>query len=114
MRKKEDLPSCPIAVFTMIMGNKWKLMIIRDLLNRETYFGELKRDLDGISHKVLTENLRALESDGIIKRTVHNDVNPKRVSYSMTEFGRSLSRVYNNIADWGESYRSFVTRHNNI
>lgn len=108
MHDINEMPSCPIATFTIIMGNKWKLMIIRDLLNRETCFGELKRDLDNISHKVLTENLRALESDGIVKRTVYNEGNVRRVAYSMTEMGMTLAKVYSDIADWGNSYKEFL------
>lgn len=89
------------------MGSKWKLMIIRDLLNKETFFGEFKRDLGNISHKVLTENLSALEADGLIKRTVYNE-NPIRVSYHMTEFGMSLAPVYEVIANWGNQYKAFL------
>lgn len=105
MRTPEQLPECPVAIFVQIMGSKWKLMIIRDLLDGETFFGQLKRDLGGISHKVLAENLRELERDGIISRTVYDEV-PKRVSYSMTDFGMSLSPIYESVAAWGEFYRS--------
>ncbi|MDD6770758.1 winged helix-turn-helix transcriptional regulator [Inconstantimicrobium porci] len=108
MRDINEMPSCLIATFTMIMGNKWKLMIIRDLLNQETCFGELKRDLDGISHKVLTENLRSLESDGIVKRNAYNEGNVRRVAYSMTEFGMTLEKIYRDIADWGNAYKDFL------
>ncbi|MDD5937125.1 MAG: helix-turn-helix domain-containing protein [Clostridiales bacterium] len=104
MRKYSDFPSCPIATFTMLMGNKWKLMIIRDLINGETFFGDLKRDLTGISHKVLTENLRALEDDGLIHRTVHEG-KVVRVSYGMTEFGMTLAPIYSAIANWGTEYK---------
>ena len=109
MRKREELPQCPVATFTMLMGNKWKLMIIRDLLAGETFFGELKRDLDGISHKVLTENLRALEEDGLVKRTVYDEV-PPRVSYQMTDLGKTLKPVYDAVAEWGENYKSFAEK----
>lgn len=107
MRNLEELPECPIATFTVLLGNKWKLMIIRDLLQKETFFGELQRDLYGISHKVLTENLRALESDGLVKRTVYDGV-PARVYYTMTEFGMSLAPIYDSIAAWGNSYKEFL------
>lgn len=88
------------------MGNKWKLMIIRDLLARETFFGELKRDLGNIIHKVLTENLRALEADGLVKRTVYPE-KPIRVSYQMTEFGQSLGPIYNALAQWSTDYKNY-------
>ncbi len=104
MRDYSDFPTCPVATFTMLMGNKWKLMIIRDLLQRETFFGELKRDLDGISHKVLTENLRALEADGLVVRTIYEET-PVRVSYKMSEFGMTLAPIYNSIANWGTAYK---------
>lgn len=107
MRNFNELPECPVATFTLIMGSKWKLMIIRDLLQRETFFGELKRDLEPISHKVLTENLRALEADGLIKRKVYDEV-PKRVSYQMTEFGMTLGPIYENVARWGNMYKEFL------
>lgn len=106
MRDLKDFPECPIATFTMLMGNKWKLMIIRDLIHRETFFGDLKRDLPGISHKVLTENLRSLESDGLIQRTVYEQ-KTVRVSYRMTEFGMTLRPIYNSIAQWGSEYKDF-------
>lgn len=108
MRQLNELPDCPIATFTLLLGNKWKLMIIRDLLHKETFFGELKRDLYGISHKVLTENLRTLEADGLVKRTVYNNELPVRVSYTMTEFGMTLAPIYEIIAQWGNSYKDFL------
>ena len=107
MRDLSELPACPIATFTLIMGNKWKLMIIRDLINGETFFGQLMRSLDGISHKVLTENLRALEADGLIKRTVYNE-KPVRVSYQMTPFGMTLAPIYHSLADWGNAYKDYL------
>lgn len=107
MRDVNALPACPVATFTILMGNKWKLMIIRDLIMKETFFGELKRDLPEISHKVLTENLRALEADGLIKRTVYEE-NPIRVSYQMTEMGMTLAPIYQAIASWGNAYKEFL------
>lgn len=109
MRNLEELPECPIATFTVLLGNKWKLMIIRDLLQKETFFGELQRDLYGISHKVLTENLRALEADGLVKRTVYDGV-PARVSYTMTEFGMSLAPIYDVLPHGGIPIRNFYDR----
>ncbi len=86
MLSKKDLPDCPVATTVNLIGSKWKLLILRDLLNKPCRFQELKRDLDGISHKVLTASLRSMESDGLVKRTTI----PLGVEYSLTEnFGAS-------------------------
>ncbi|MBP7188119.1 MAG: helix-turn-helix transcriptional regulator, partial [Ruminococcus sp.] len=71
MLKKEELPECPVATTVQLIGNKWKLLILRNLLVRPWRFNELRKSLDGISQKVLTESLRSMESDGIIVRTVY-------------------------------------------
>ena len=76
MIKKENLPDCPVATTVQIIGNKWKLLIIRNLLIRPWRFNELHKSLEGISQKVLTESLRAMETDGIITRTVYPEVPP--------------------------------------
>ena len=81
MLKKEELPDCPVATTVHLIGNKWKLLILRNLLVRPWRFNELQRSLDGISHKVLTESLRSMESDGIVIRTVYAEV-PPRVEYA--------------------------------
>lgn len=77
MLRKEDLPECPIATTVQLIGNKWKLLILRNLRMRPWRFNELQKSLTGISQKVLTENLRAMESDGIIVRTVYAEVPPR-------------------------------------
>ena len=107
MLTKDELPECPVATTVRLRGNKWKLLIIRDLLEGERRFGELKKSVSGISQKVLSENLRALESDGIISREVFAEV-PPRVLYSLTDVGRSLLPVIDAMADWGETYRSLA------
>lgn len=107
MLTKDELPECPVATTVRLIGNKWKLLIIRDLLEGERRFGELKKSVSGISQKVLSENLRALESDGIISREVFAEV-PPRVLYSLTDVGRSLLPVIDAMADWGEAYRSLA------
>ncbi len=107
MLTKDELPECPVATTVRLIGNKWKLLIIRDLLEGERRFGELKKSVSGISQKVLSENLRALESDGIISREVFAEV-PPRVLYSLTDVGRSLLPVIDAMADWGETYRSLA------
>lgn len=107
MLTKDELPECPVATTVRLIGNKWKLLIIRDLLEGARRFGELKKGVSGISQKVLSENLRALESDGIISREVFAEV-PPRVLYSLTDVGRSLLPVIDAMADWGETYRSLA------
>lgn len=107
MLTKDELPECPVATTVRLIGNKWKLLIIRDLLEGERRFGELKKSVSGISQKVLSENLRALEIDGIISREVFAEV-PPRVLYSLTDVGRSLLPVIDAMADWGETYRSLA------
>ena len=107
MLTKDELPECPVATTVRLIGNKWKLLIIRDLLEGERRFGELKKSVSGISQKVLSENLRALESDGIISREVFAEV-PPHVLYSLTDVGRSLLPVIDAMADWGEAYRSLA------
>ena len=82
MRKKDDLPECDVATTVSIIGNKWKLLIIRNLISRPWRFNELQRDLKGISQKVLTDSLRSMEADGIITRTVYPEV-PPRVEYAL-------------------------------
>lgn len=105
MLRKEDLPECPIATTVQLIGNKWKLLILRNLRMRPWRFNELQKSLTGISQKVLTENLRAMESDGIIVRTVYAEV-PPRVEYSLTELGKSLKPVLDSMWAWGEAYKS--------
>lgn len=89
MKTKEELPACPVATTVEIIGNKWKLLIIRNLRERPWRFNELQRDLDGISQKVLTDNLRSMEADGIVTRTVYPEV-PPRVEYALSSLGKSM------------------------
>lgn len=105
MLTKEEMPSCPVAATVELIGSKWKLLIIRNLLARPWRFNELKKDLAGISQKVLTDNLRSLESDGIITRTVYPEV-PPRVEYALSELGETLRPVLDSMAEWGVSYQS--------
>ena len=103
--KAELLPECPVAITVQLIGNKWKLLIIRNLLVRPWRFNELQKDLDGISQKVLTDNLRSMEADGIITRTVYPEV-PPRVEYSLTELGQSLKPILDVMKNWGEKYKA--------
>mgnify|MGYP002624803388 CR=1 FL=1 len=104
MITKEELPDCPVATTVQLIGSKWKLLILRNLLARPWRFNELLRAIPGISQKVLTDNLRALEADGIITRTVYPEV-PPRVEYAMSELGDSLRPVFADMEAWGRSYQ---------
>ncbi|MBR2082670.1 MAG: helix-turn-helix transcriptional regulator [Elusimicrobiaceae bacterium] len=101
--KQKSLPPCPVAVALQVIGNKWKILIIRDLLTGTKRFGFLKKSV-GCSQKVLTENLRALEQDGIVVRQVYAEV-PPRVEYSLSALGKTMRPVLRSMAAWGEKYR---------
>lgn len=103
--KAELIPDCPVATTVQLIGNKWKLLIIRNLLQRPWRFNELQKNLDGISQKVLTDNLRSLEADGIITRTIYPQVPPK-VEYALSELGESLRPILDDMREWGENYRA--------
>lgn len=105
MKKKDELPDCPVATTVSLIGSKWKLLIIRNLLNRPWRFNELQKDLEGISQKVLTDSLRSMESDGIITRTVFPEV-PPRVEYALSPLGESLRPIINSMAVWGTDYKN--------
>lgn len=93
MLKKEELPDCPVATTVQLIGNKWKLLILRNLRMRPWRFNELQKSLEGISQKVLTQSLRSMEADGIIVRTVYAEV-PPRVEYSLSELGKPCVRSW--------------------
>lgn len=105
MLKKEELPDCPVATTVQLIGNKWKLLILRNLLVRPWRFNELQKSLEGISQKVLTESLRSMESDGIIVRTVYAEV-PPRVEYSLSELGETLRPILDAMQAWGSDYKN--------
>ncbi len=104
MKNKNELPLCPVEVTLSLISDRWKVLIIRDLLNGTKRFGELKKSIDNITQKVLTSNLRSMEKDGLIIRKVYAEV-PPRVEYSLTETGLSLKPVLSSLADWGMAYR---------
>ncbi|MDE6662837.1 MAG: helix-turn-helix transcriptional regulator [Lachnospiraceae bacterium] len=104
MLSKEELPACPVATTVQLIGSKWKLLIMRNLLSRPWRFNELKKDLEGISQKVLTDSLRALEEDGIVIRTVYPEV-PPRVEYSLSELGESMRPILKAMEEWGLAYQ---------
>ncbi|MBP1532695.1 MAG: helix-turn-helix transcriptional regulator [Ruminococcus sp.] len=105
MLKKEELPDCPVATTVQLIGNKWKLLILRNLLVRPWRFNELQKSLEGISQKVLTESLRSMESDGIVIRTVYAEV-PPRVEYSLSELGETLRPILDAMQAWGSDYKN--------
>lgn len=104
MIKKEDMPACPVATTVQLIGSKWKLLIMRNLFARSWRFNELKRSLEGVSQKVLTESLRSMEEDGIIVRTVYPEV-PPRVEYSLSELGESMRPIISAMEAWGTEYK---------
>lgn len=104
MKKKEELPDCPVATTVSLIGSKWKLLIIRNLLVRPWRFNELQKNLEGISQKVLTDSLRSMESDGIITRTVYPEV-PPRVEYALSELGESMRPIIKSMEEWGMEYK---------
>ncbi|QTQ17223.1 winged helix-turn-helix transcriptional regulator [Treponema parvum] len=110
MKKKEDLPDCPVATTLQILGSKWKLFIIKDLLVRPWRFNELKNDLDGISQKVLTQSLRSMEEDGIIVRREIESRPPKIVEYSLSPLGETLRPLIDEMRKWGNYYKTQVTK----
>lgn len=105
MISKEDLPACPVATTVMLIGNKWKPLIIRDLLEGTQRYSDFLRTIPGISQKVLTENLRSMESDGIIVRTEYPEV-PPRVEYSLSELGETMRPILKSMEIWGNNYKS--------
>lgn len=107
MLTKEELPDCPVATTVRLICNKWKPLILRNLFIRPWRFNELLKNLPGISQKVLTDNLRALEADGIIIRTVFAEV-PPRVEYSLSELGDSMRPIISVLEQWGLSYQDMV------
>lgn len=104
MRKTKELPACPVETTLLLIGGKWKLLILRNLFMRPWRCNELQKSLTGISQKVLTDSLRAMESDGIINRTVFAEV-PPRVEYSLTELGKTMKPILDALEAWGENYK---------
>lgn len=105
MKTKEELPDCPVATTVGLIGSKWKLLILRNLLARPWRFNELKKDLEGISQKVLTDSLRSMEDDGIITRTVYPEV-PPHVEYALSEIGETMRPIIKSMEEFGNYYKS--------
>ena len=107
MLTKAELPECPVATTVQLIGNKWKRLILRNLMMRPWRFNEMLRSIPGLSQKVLTDNLRALEADGLITRTVYPEV-PPRVEYALSELGETLRPVFSALESWGNGYQQLV------
>jgi len=107
MKKKDELPDCPVATTVQLVGSKWKLLILRNLLARPWRFNELRKSLDGISQKVLTDSLRTMEEDGIITRTVYPEV-PPRVEYALSGLGESMRPIIAAMEDFGMDYKKMM------
>ena len=105
--KTELLPECPVATTVQLIGTKWKLLIICNLLVRPWRFNELQKNLDGISQKVLTDSLRSLEQDGLVTRTVYAEV-PPRVEYALSALGLSLKPILDAMQTWGNGYKELI------
>ncbi len=101
----KELPACPVETTLTLIGDKWKVLILRDLLPGTRRFGELKKSVGNVSQKVLTAQLRAMEASGLVSRKVYAEV-PPRVEYTLTELGRSLSPILDAMKTWGEGYKA--------
>ncbi len=107
MKTKDELPECPVATTVQLIGSKWKLLILRNLMQRPWRFNELRKNLDGISQKVLTESLRSMEEDGIITRTVYPEV-PPRVDYALSPIGESMRSIIIAMEQFGIDYKENI------
>ena len=99
-----ELPACPVETTLMLIGDKWKVLILRDLMEGTKRFGELKKSIGTVSQKVLTAQLRDMEAKGLLTRTVYAEV-PPRVEYTLTETGRSLKPILDSMVVWGADYQ---------
>ena len=103
----KELPKCPVETTLRLIGEKWRILIIRDLLTGTKRFGELKKVCSGISQKVLAHSLRKMEDDGLVKREEFAE-KPPRVEYTLTDVGYSLAPVLDAMASWGTDYKTFL------
>ena len=106
--KTKELQACPVETTLTLIGNKWKALILRDLMPGTKRFGELKKSIDTVSQKVLTAQLRDMEANGLVHREVYAEV-PPRVEYSLTKLGQSLKPILDAMWNWGEDYKNSVT-----
>ena len=105
---KKDLPACPVELTLLLISNKWKVLIIRDLLDGTKRFSELKKSINNVSQKVLTSNLREMEENDLLTRKVYPEV-PPRVEYTLTDIGYSLKTLLDDMDKWGTWYRNEVS-----
>lgn len=108
MQQVKEQPVCPVETTLMLIGDKWKVLILRDLMPGTKRFGELKKSIGSVSQKVLTAQLRDMEEKGLVSRKVYAEV-PPRVEYSLTELGRSLNPILDAMRTWGEDYKAQIT-----
>ena len=106
--KTKELPACPVETTLTLIGDKWKVLILRDLMSGTKRFGELKKSIGTVSQNVLTAQLRDMEANGLVHRDVYAEV-PPRVEYSLTELGQSLKPILDAMWNWGEDYKNSVT-----
>lgn len=109
MLTKKELPDCAVTSVIELIGNKWKLLILKRLHNGPVRFNELSREIPGISQKVLSDNLKALEADCLIIRTVYPEI-PPHVEYSLSEIGLTLKPLFKSMAEWGSSYKENINK----
>ena len=109
LKSAKELPACPVETTLTLIGDKWKVLILRDLLTGTKRFGELKKSVGNVSQKVLTAQLRAMEESGLLTRTVYAQVPPK-VEYSLTELGQSLQPILHAMQSWGEGYKASLNQ----
>lgn len=104
MQTTKELPACPVETTLLLIGDKWKVLILRDLMPGTKRFGELKKSIGTVTQKVLTAQLRQMEASGLLTRTVYAEV-PPRVEYTLTDLGRSLRPVLDAMEAWGKAYQ---------
>ena len=103
----KELPPCPVETTLMLISDRWKVLILRDLMPGTKRFGELRNSIGNVTQKVLTANLREMEAQGLLSRKVYAEV-PPRVEYTLTDLGGSLKPVLDAMRNWGERYKSSV------
>ena len=101
----KDLPACPVETTLTLISNKWKVLILRDLMPGTKRFGELRKSIGHVTQKVLTAQLREMEATGLVIRTVYAEV-PPRVEYTLTDLGYSLKPILDAMWNWGEQYKA--------
>ena len=106
---KTKLPACPVETTLTLISDKWKVLILRDLMTGTKRFGELKKSIGNVTQKVLTSQLRQMEESGLLTRKVYPEV-PPRVEYTLTELGYSLKPILDAMWTWGEEYKKRINK----